>query len=92
MPPEDATRVRHMVEAADAVAQFRAVEVLGEAASKVTLETRTTTPTVPWLAIVAMRSRLVHAYFDIDTDILWRTATVEIPRLRERLATILPLA
>jgi uncharacterized protein with HEPN domain len=37
---------------------------------------------VPWSKITAMRNRLVHAYFDIDRDILWRTAVEEIPALR----------
>ncbi len=47
-------------------AVVRAVEVLGEAASKVTLETRAAHVDIPWSAIVGMRNRLVHAYFDID--------------------------
>jgi uncharacterized protein with HEPN domain len=62
-------------------ALVRAVEIIGEAASKVTSETRARFPTVPWPAIVATRNRLVHAYFDIDLDMLWETATEEIPAL-----------
>jgi uncharacterized protein with HEPN domain len=38
-------------------------------------------PSVPWASVVAMRHRLVHAYFDIDRTILWKTATEEIPPL-----------
>jgi uncharacterized protein with HEPN domain len=63
-------------------ALVRAVEVLGEAATRVSAETRSAVPTVPWSKITAMRNRLVHAYFDIDRDILWRTAVEEIPALR----------
>jgi uncharacterized protein with HEPN domain len=59
----------------------RAVEVLGEAASRVSAETRLTAPEIPWTKITAMRNRLVHAYFDIDRDILWKTAVDEIPSL-----------
>ena len=55
-------------------ALVRAIEIIGEAASKVTLETRAAVPEVPWLQIVAMRNRLAHAYFDIDRNILWQTA------------------
>jgi uncharacterized protein with HEPN domain len=62
-------------------ALLRAVEVLGEAASRVSAETRSTAPTVPWSRITAMRNRLVHAYFDIHRDILWKTAAEEIPKL-----------
>lgn len=68
----------------DLMLQFalvRAVEIVGEAASKMSPEARSEATTVPWPQIVAMRNRLVHAYFDIDRDILWRTVTDEIPGL-----------
>jgi uncharacterized protein with HEPN domain len=39
---------------------------------------------VPWSSIVAMRNRLVHAYFDIDRDIPWATAHDEIPLILEQ--------
>jgi uncharacterized protein with HEPN domain len=68
-------------------ALIRAVEVIGEAASKVSLETRSSVPTVPWPVIISMRNRLIHAYFDVDPDILWVTVTEEIPPLLELLRT-----
>lgn len=66
-------------------ALVRAVEIIGEAASKVSEETRGAHTNVPWKAIIGMRNRLVHAYFDIDTDILWVAATVEVPALLTQL-------
>jgi uncharacterized protein with HEPN domain len=66
-------------------ALVRAVEVFGEAAAKVSSSMRTASPEIPWLEIVAMRNRLIHAYFDIDRSILWRAATEEIPALLPRL-------
>ena len=51
-------------------ALVRAVEIAGEAASQVTPETRAQLPDLPWNSMVAMRNRLVHAYFDINRDIL----------------------
>ena len=51
-------------------ALIRAVEIIGEAASKLSQETRSATPSVPWWAIVAMRNRLIHAYFDIDRPVV----------------------
>jgi uncharacterized protein with HEPN domain len=48
----------------------RAVEIIGEAANKVSIETRTQIPGIAWPAIVGMPNRLVHAYFDMDGDIL----------------------
>lgn len=50
-------------------APVRAVEIIGEAASKVSDETRSAHAGTPWKAIIGMRNRLVHAYFDIDADI-----------------------
>jgi uncharacterized protein with HEPN domain len=69
----------------------RAIEVLGEAASKVSRDLRSTVPDVPWADIVAMRNRLVHAYFDIDHDILWITATEDIPPLVPLLRALVEL-
>lgn len=71
-------------------ALVRAIEIIGEAASRVSPEARERLPTVPWPAVVAMRNRLIHAYFDIDRRILWKTATEEIPQLRLQLLTALP--
>lgn len=65
-------------------AVVRAIEVIGEAASRVSDETRAANPAIPWSAIVGMRNRLVHGYFDIDTEIVWKTATGEIADLLPR--------
>ncbi|MBN1945333.1 MAG: DUF86 domain-containing protein [Bradymonadales bacterium] len=62
-------------------AVVRAIEILGEAANRVTEETRTGATQIPWKAIVGMRNRIVHAYFDIDGDIVWKAAAEEIPAL-----------
>lgn len=70
-------------------ALVRAIEIIGEAASKVGAETRLEMPTVPWPAMVAMRNRLIHAYFDLDPDILWKTVTEELPPLLDQLRTVL---
>lgn len=64
-------------------ALVRAIEIIGEAATKVTEDTRASVPEIPWPAMAGMRNRLVHAYFDIDRDILWKTATVELRDLRD---------
>jgi uncharacterized protein with HEPN domain len=61
-------------------ALVRAVEIVG-AASKVTDDARTAIP-LPWPAIVGMRNRLIHAYFDVDRDILWTTVQQSLPELR----------
>ncbi len=70
-------------------APVRAVEVIGEAASRVTPETRSGLPAVPWAAITGMRNRLIHAYYDVDRDILWKTTTEELPQLAGTLEAII---
>ena len=62
-------------------ALVRAIEIIGEAASKLSLDAQAAMSSVPRASVVAMRHRLVHAYFDIDRTILWKTATEEMPPL-----------
>ncbi len=59
----------------------KAIEIIGEAAFRVSPATRVELQDIPWDAIIGMRHRLVHAYFDINLDILWRTVTDELPAL-----------
>ena len=69
-------------------AVVRAIEVLGEAASQLSAETRATHADIPWRAIIGMRNRLIHAYFEINTEIVWQTVTQEIPALLPQLRTL----
>src|SRR6266511_5419001 len=62
-------------------ALVQAVQIIGEAASRVSPETRSAMPLVPWTDIIFMRNRLVHAYFDTDHDVIWKTITEDIPPL-----------
>lgn len=64
----------------------RNVEVLGEAAGKLPEEARKLAPEIPWDAIIGMRHRIAHAYFGIDTDILWDTIENEVPLLAAAVA------
>lgn len=70
-------------------AVVRAIEVIGEAAGRVSDDVRAAHPSIPWTAIVGMRNRLVHGYFDIDKSVVWRTATEEIPALLAQLNAVL---
>lgn len=71
-------------------AVVRAVEIIGEAASKLTKEFRDKNPQVPWGAIIGMRNRLIHAYFDVDLDQVWSAVTVDLPTLITQLEKIIP--
>jgi uncharacterized protein with HEPN domain len=70
-------------------AVVRAIEVLGEAANKVSEEVRLANTDIPWKAIVGMRNRLIHAYFDVDADMVWETVHVELPALLPHLQALL---
>jgi uncharacterized protein with HEPN domain len=59
----------------------KSIEIIGEAASKVTQETRERYTELPWANIIAMRNRLIHVYFDIDLDRVWDTVTDDLPPL-----------
>lgn len=65
------------------------IGIVGEAASHVTEETRILIAEVPWRAIVSMRNRLIHGYFDIDKDIVWATVTHDLAKLEAQLSAVL---
>jgi uncharacterized protein with HEPN domain len=71
------------------LALTRAVEIVGEAAAQVSDAGRNECPDVPWQQIVGMRNRLVHAYFDINADILWDTVLLALPPLLAQLRAVL---
>lgn len=68
----------------------RVIEIIGEAASKVSTQTREQYSQIPWAQIVAMRNRLIHGYFDIDLDQVWNAVAEDIPPLVAQLEAILP--
>jgi uncharacterized protein with HEPN domain len=59
----------------------RCLEVVGEAASQVSAGCRRAYPEVAWDDMVGMRNRLIHAYFDVNLNIVWRTVQEELPIL-----------
>lgn len=63
------------------LALLKALEIVGEAATKVTEETRLGVPGIPWCDVVGMRHRLVHGYFDVDLDVVWTTVSEDLPEL-----------
>ena len=63
--------------------------VIGEAAARVSGDLTSRHPEVPWPQIVAFRNILIHAYFGIDWDVVWRAATNRCPVLRCQIADIL---
>lgn len=59
----------------------RLIEIVGEAAARISRETQAEIPQLPWAAIIGMRNRLVHGYLDVDLDLVWSTLTDDLPPL-----------
>ncbi len=70
-------------------AVIRELEVLGEAANHISKTTQKVFPELPWKQLIAMRNALIHAYFDIDYDIIWETVNDDLPPLYLQLKMIL---
>lgn len=70
-------------------AVVRAIEILGEAANKVSAETRVLLPAIQWAEIVGMRNRIVHDYLNVDYDIVWGVVQNDLPPLIQELEQFL---
>jgi uncharacterized protein with HEPN domain len=63
-------------------AVVRQLEIIGEATKKISNELRKGNPQVPWPDMAGIRDVLIHDYIDVDTDIVWKTATESIGTLK----------
>lgn len=72
-----------------AYAVVRALEIIGEAASKVTVETREQYPQIAWRQTVGMRNRIIHGYDNVSLDIVWGTILDDLPPLVSQLEDVL---
>ena len=77
---DDLSRDRMLV-----LALVKEIEIIGEAASRISDESRKALPRIPWPKIIAMRNRLIHAYADVDLSIVWDTLTGALPELLREL-------
>jgi uncharacterized protein with HEPN domain len=66
------------------------IEIIGEAAYQIAETTRDELSAIPWADIIGMRHRLVHAYFDINLNVLWRTVQDDLPALVAQMEPLLP--
>ncbi|MEM9449122.1 MAG: HepT-like ribonuclease domain-containing protein [Cyanobacteria bacterium P01_E01_bin.6] len=57
------------------------MQIIGEAARRVSLDFRNTHPEIPWKAIVGMRSKVVHDYLNVDEDVVWDTVKNDLAPL-----------
>jgi uncharacterized protein with HEPN domain len=67
----------------------KSIEIIGEAATKVSPTLKQQANQIPWDDIKGMRNRLIHAYFDINMDVVWQTVKTDLPALIPQLKKLL---
>ena len=67
----------------------RHLQIIGEAARALSSDFQSRYAEIPWADIIGMRHVLVHEYFDVDLDIVWRAVSVDLPELKRKLEVIL---
>jgi uncharacterized protein with HEPN domain len=68
----------------------RRLEIIGEAARRVSEETRRQLPQLPWQDMVRMRNIMIHEYDDVDLSLVWDTVQIDLPALVSALQRIVP--
>jgi uncharacterized protein with HEPN domain len=71
------------------LALTRLLEVLGEAATRIPEEIRNKYPELPWKQVISLRNRLIHAYDQVDLEILWEIVSEDLPPLSKQLNQII---
>lgn len=71
-------------------AVMRQLEIMGEAARRLSEETRLEISEIPWRQIISMPNRLIHGYDDVDLVIVWETIQNDLPPLIAELEKVVP--
>ena len=62
--------------------------MIGEAATKISIETKNNYQNINWREISDMRNFLIHEYYEVSNNIIWETANKDIPKLKENIYSI----
>lgn len=71
-------------------ATLRVLEIIGEAASRISSDFKREHAEIPWSEIIGLRNRIAHAYFAIDVDLVWQIVNDDIPALIDHLERLVP--
>ncbi|MDO8588760.1 MAG: DUF86 domain-containing protein [Armatimonadota bacterium] len=71
-------------------AVVRAIEIIGEAANRISEEFQESHSELPWRDMVNMRNRLIHVYDDVDLALVWKTVSDDIPPLTKLIEPLVP--
>jgi uncharacterized protein with HEPN domain len=71
-------------------AVIRRLEIIGEAARRVSAETRAALPALPWSAMINMRNLMIHEYDHVDLAVVWDTVQQHLPTLIRSIAPLVP--
>lgn len=69
-------------------AVIRQIEVIGEAVKNLPSEFRNKYPNIPWKEIAGMRDKLMHHYFGVNLETVWKTVKEDIPDLKDKIVDI----
>lgn len=70
-------------------AVVRKLEIIGEAVKQIPEEIRQQYPRVPWKEMAGMRDKLIHFYFGIDSQLVWKTVTERLPQVKQEIHQLL---
>jgi uncharacterized protein with HEPN domain len=70
-------------------AVIRNLQIIGEAAKRISMELREAHQRIPWKAITGMRDRITHDYFGLNYDIVWNVVRNDLPALRDEISSLL---
>ncbi len=66
----------------------RNLSIIGEASNNMPEEIKLMYPEIPWVEIVGMRNKVIHEYFGVDEEILWKTIKEDLPNFKEQILKI----